>query len=169
MSALIHPLYCSFVLVWKPIIKKGIALFFRLHCVKKIAKRKEKDVTLLKNRLDLYSDEWRTAQPESHLKNGPSLIAANNSCKPKKNKIGKKEKALKLQSGKTAGAGEDKTANGKGTKKKRAKCDKVTNGSIRHPKLCLTFYIICTRKKIQTLLSDRQIRSFNFAKINVQY
>lgn len=87
-----------------------------MHCVKKIAKRKEKDVALLKNRLDLYSDEWRTAQPESHLKNGPSLIAANN-CKTKKNKVGKKEKILKTQSNEKAPT--------KAAKKKRVKCEKV--------------------------------------------
>lgn len=72
--------------------------------------------------MDLYSDEWRTAQPESHLKNGPSLIAANN-CKPKKNKVGKKEKILKTQANKVTGTNDDKAT--KTIKKKRAKCEKV--------------------------------------------
>lgn len=37
---------------------------FRLHYVKRITSRKKRDVDLLKTRLDLYSDEWRTAQPD---------------------------------------------------------------------------------------------------------
>lgn len=41
-----------------------ISFGYRLHYVKRIAIRKKRDVTLLKNRLDVYSDEWRTAQPD---------------------------------------------------------------------------------------------------------
>lgn len=36
----------------------------RLHYVKRITIRKKRDVALLKGRLDLYSDDWRTAQPD---------------------------------------------------------------------------------------------------------
>uniref|UniRef100_A0A336LJ22 CSON005259 protein n=1 Tax=Culicoides sonorensis TaxID=179676 RepID=A0A336LJ22_CULSO len=38
-------------------------LAYRLHIIKKLKKQKSKDVTLLKNRLDIHADEWRTAGP----------------------------------------------------------------------------------------------------------
>lgn len=63
-----------------------------MHSVKKITKRKERDVALLKARLDLYSDEWRTAQPEPQFKGEmPSLIPATNNVVVRK-KYKKREK-----------------------------------------------------------------------------
>lgn len=35
-----------------------------MHYVKRITARKRRDVDMLKARLDVYSDEWRTAQPD---------------------------------------------------------------------------------------------------------
>lgn len=37
---------------------------FRLHYIKRVTIRKKRDVELLKTRLDVYNDEWRTAQPD---------------------------------------------------------------------------------------------------------
>lgn len=49
-------------------------------------------MALLKSRLDLYSDEWRTAQPESQFKGEmPSLIPATNNVVVRK-KYKKREK-----------------------------------------------------------------------------
>lgn len=48
--------------------KENERLVYRLHAIKKLAKRREKDVSLVKSRLDVYNDDWRVAQPEPLLK-----------------------------------------------------------------------------------------------------
>lgn len=48
--------------------KENERLVYRLHAIKKLAKRREKDVSLIKSRLDVYNDDWRIAQPEPLLK-----------------------------------------------------------------------------------------------------
>lgn len=48
--------------------KENERLVYRLHVIKKLAKRREKDVSLVKSRLDVYNDDWRIAQPEPLLK-----------------------------------------------------------------------------------------------------
>lgn len=40
----------------------------RLHYMKKLTKRQQKDVVLIKSRLDLYNDNWRTANPSSKIR-----------------------------------------------------------------------------------------------------
>jgi len=47
----------------REIEKDNEKLSFRLDEVKKMTKRRNRDVTLLKNRLDTYGDDWRTAGP----------------------------------------------------------------------------------------------------------
>lgn len=85
----------------------------------------EKDVSLLKGRLDLYSDEWRTAQPDTQFKAAmPSLIPTTN--KAKKTKI---RKNAKESSSNTQGLPSNPTTTTKGTKnsatkRKRTKTDK---------------------------------------------
>lgn len=48
--------------------KENERLVYRLHEIRKLSKRREKDVSLVKARLDLYNDDWRIAQPEPLLK-----------------------------------------------------------------------------------------------------
>lgn len=48
--------------------KENERLVYRLHVIKKLSKRREKDVSLVKSRLDVYNDDWRIAQPEPLLK-----------------------------------------------------------------------------------------------------
>lgn len=114
----------------------NLFLLYRLHYVKKITKRKEKDVSLLKGRLDLYSDEWRTAQPETQFKGQmPSLIPTTNKIrKTKMRKIDKNAAAgtgaatcttQNATGGKTNQSGKKGTPDGEKTKRKRAKPDKV--------------------------------------------
>lgn len=43
----------------------------RLHYIKKLTKRQQKDVVLLKSRLDLYNDSWRTAHPNTKVRRVP--------------------------------------------------------------------------------------------------
>lgn len=67
-------------------------LVHRLHYVKKITKRQERDVAILKRRLDLYNDGWRTAQPEPLFRSDmPTLIPADNNVIVRK-KYKKREK-----------------------------------------------------------------------------
>lgn len=40
----------------------------RLHYIKKLTKRQQKDVVLIKSRLDLYNDNWRTANPSTKIR-----------------------------------------------------------------------------------------------------
>lgn len=57
----------------------------RIHFVKSISKRKEKDILLLKARLDEYNDEWRTADTSDTASNNfPSLIRTSAQNKSKK-------------------------------------------------------------------------------------
>lgn len=57
----------------------------RIHFVKSISKRKEKDILLLKARLDEYNDEWRTADTSDTASNNfPSLIRTSAQGKSKK-------------------------------------------------------------------------------------
>lgn len=76
--------------------KDNEKLVRRLHYVKKITKNKEKDVSMLKGRLDLYNDEWRTAQPDSQLKGEmPTLIPAAVKVRKYKMRKPKLESAVK--------------------------------------------------------------------------
>lgn len=62
----------------------------RIHYVKGITKRKEKDILLLKAKLDEYNDEWRTADTSDTLNgNFPSLIRTSTQNKSKKSTIRK--------------------------------------------------------------------------------
>lgn len=55
-----------------------VLFIHRIHYVKSISKRKEKDILLLKARLDEYNDEWRTADTsDTATNNFPSLIRAS--------------------------------------------------------------------------------------------
>lgn len=68
-------------------------LVHRLHYVKQLTRRKERDVALLKRRLDDHSDGWRTAQPEPQFDVGqPTLIPATNNVIVRK-KYKKREKS----------------------------------------------------------------------------
>lgn len=72
-------------------------LVHRLHYVKQMTRRKERDVALLKRRLDEHSDGWRTAQPDPQLGAGmPTLIPATNNVIVRK-KYKKRKKPLELE------------------------------------------------------------------------
>lgn len=61
--------------------------------MKSISKRKEKDILLLKARLDEYNDEWRTADTsDTATNNFPSLIRASAQNKSKKSTTRKYKK-----------------------------------------------------------------------------
>ena len=65
----------------------------RIHYVKSISKRKDRDILLLKARLDEYNDEWRTADTSDTASNNfPSLIRASAQNKSKKSKTRKYKK-----------------------------------------------------------------------------
>lgn len=62
-----------------------LSFLLRIHYVKSISKRKEKDILLLKARLDEYNDEWRTADTsDTPTNNFSSLIRASTQNKSKK-------------------------------------------------------------------------------------
>lgn len=102
----------------------------RLHYVKKIVGQKKRDVELLKVRLDVYSDDWRTAQPDplAKVKAPTNLTPTGKIRKPRKNK------ALNAKDVEAECDGESKpsTADGKYTKRKRSKSDKVSNDCQMH-------------------------------------
>lgn len=58
----------------------GDLVSFRLHYIKKLTKHHQKDVVLLKSRLDMYNDGWRTAQPDAKIRPAvlPKTTATNN-------------------------------------------------------------------------------------------
>lgn len=65
----------------------------RIHYVKSISKRKDKDILLLKARLDEYNDEWRTADTlDTATNNFPSLIRTSAQNKSKKSTTRKYKK-----------------------------------------------------------------------------
>lgn len=66
---------------------------YRIHYVKSISKRNEKDILLLKARLDEYNDEWRTADTsDAATNNFPSLIRSSTQNKSKKSTTRKYKK-----------------------------------------------------------------------------
>lgn len=102
-----------------------LASICRLHYVKKIISQKKRDVELLKVRLDVYSDEWRTAQPDplAKVKAPTNLTPTGKIRKPrKKNAI---NAAVKIE-GEAADADvKPPSVDGK-YKRKRSKSDKVS-------------------------------------------
>lgn len=97
----------------------------RLHYVKKIISHKKRDVELLKVRLDVYSDEWRTAQPDplAKVKAPTNLTPTGKIRKPrKKNAI---NAAVKIE-GEADADVKPPSVDGKYNKRKRSKSDKVS-------------------------------------------
>lgn len=98
----------------------------RLHYVKKIVSHKKRDVELLKVRLDVYSDEWRTAQPDplTKVKAPTNLTPTGKIRKPrKKNAI---NATVKIENDVDADAKPPSVDGSKYTKRKRSKSDKVS-------------------------------------------
>ncbi|KAJ6645367.1 hypothetical protein Bhyg_00573 [Pseudolycoriella hygida] len=113
----------------------------RIHYVKSISKRKEKDILLLKARLDEYNDEWRTADTSDTASNNfPSLIRTSAQSKSKKSTTRKyKKNADNANNSKNDGAitnGSVKDASNKSTEskgRKRQKLVKEQSNSKRPP------------------------------------
>lgn len=97
-------------------------LYYRLHYVKRITMRKKRDVDLLKARLDVYSDEWRTAQPDpiTKVKMPTNLTPTGKVRKPRL----KKNNVSSVNAQNNADA-DIKPIDGKLSKRKRSKSDKV--------------------------------------------
>lgn len=102
----------------------------RIHYVKSISKRKDKDILLLKARLDEYNDEWRTADTlDTATNNFPSLIRTSAQNKSKKSTTRKYKKNVdnannsKNEGVTTNGSGKDSTnkaAESKARKRQKA-------------------------------------------------
>lgn len=107
----------------------------RLHYVKRVAMQKKRDVALLKSRLDVYNDEWRTAQPDPDVKVKLPSNAVPPTEKVRKPRMrkGEREQQEQTQSQGDAGTAANKTPDNlnnsigqKGMgKRKRTKSDKV--------------------------------------------
>lgn len=85
--------------------------------------RKKRDVDLLKSRLDVYSDEWRTAQPDpiTKVKMPTNLTPTGKVRKPRL----KKNNATPTNSQVNPDADTKPLIDGKLSKRKRSKSDKV--------------------------------------------
>lgn len=91
--------------------------------MKRITMRKKRDVDLLKARLDVYSDEWRTAQPDpiTKVKMPTNLTPTGKVRKPR---LKKNNTATNVQ---VNNDGDLKPLiDGKLSKRKRSKSDKVS-------------------------------------------
>lgn len=91
--------------------------------MKRITIRKKRDVDLLKTRLDVYSDEWRTAQPDpiTKLKMPTNLTPTGKVRKTRTKKCSDGDvQNLPLRNECNA-----KTIDGKLSKRKRIKPEKV--------------------------------------------
>lgn len=116
-------------------------LLCRLHYVKRISMQKKRDVALLKSRLDVYNDEWRTAQPDPDSKVKLPFISVQTG-KVRKPRVRKADREF-VQTEANAGNAKDPEnlsavplSGQKGlTKRKRSKSDKVCI-------LCLTISYI---------------------------
>lgn len=89
--------------------------------MKRITIRKKRDVDLLKSRLDVYSDEWRTAQPDpiTKVKMPTNLTPTGKVRKPRLKKNNPASHTNNTDS-------DLKThIDGKLSKRKRSKSDKV--------------------------------------------
>lgn len=86
--------------------------------------RKRRDVDLLKARLDVYSDEWRTAQPDpiTKVKMPTNLTPTGKVRKPR---LKKNSAPANAQQVNTAEADLKPLIDGKLSKRKRSKSDKV--------------------------------------------
>lgn len=97
--------------------------FFRLHCVKRITNRKKRDVDLLKTRLDVYNDEWRTAQPDPITKvKMPTNLTPTGKVRKTR---AKKNNGLAQNSPQQPADQPTKPVETKLTKRKRVKAEKV--------------------------------------------
>lgn len=87
--------------------------------------RKKRDVDLLKARLDVYSDEWRTAQPDpiTKVKMPTNLTPTGKVRKPRL----KKNNAAANAAPVNADGDLKPLIDGKLSKRKRSKSDKVSN------------------------------------------
>lgn len=105
-----------------------IILYRRIHYVKSISKRKEKDILLLKARLDEYNDEWRTADTsDAATNNFPSLIRTSTQNKSKKSTTRKYKKNVDANNSKNDGVttnGSAKDATNKSAESKARKRQK---------------------------------------------
>lgn len=93
--------------------------------------RKKRDVDLLKARLDVYSDEWRTAQPDpiTKVKMPTNLTPTGKVRKPR---LKKNNTAAANASQVNADGDLKPLIDGKLSKRKRSKSDKVTRIILCH-------------------------------------
>lgn len=75
--------------------KQNIFFYFRILKVKKLIKKRSKEVALIKKRLDRYNDDWRNVPmelPPRQLKRGPKPKPKipGEQPKPRKNKAAEK-------------------------------------------------------------------------------
>lgn len=108
----------------------------RIHYIKTSSKRQEKDILLLKARLDEYNDEWRTADTlDTATNNFPSLIRASAQNKSKKSTTRKyKKNADNANNSKNDGVttnGSAKDSTSKATESKARKRQKAVPYEIR--------------------------------------
>lgn len=107
----------------------NVSIFFlsifnhRLHYVKRITIRKKRDVDLLKARLDVYSDEWRTAQPDpiTKVKMPTNLTPTGKVRKPRLKKNNTTSSNTQI-----VDSDIKSHIDGKLSKRKRSKSDKVS-------------------------------------------
>ena len=111
-----------------PLSKSIFCVLTRIHYVKNITKRKEKDILLLKSKLDEYNDGWRTADTTDNANNYPSLIRAAVQNKTKKGTTRKYKRNSDVSSnskndnsGTTNGSAKDATSKNVESKRKRQK------------------------------------------------
>lgn len=122
----------------------------------------------------MYSDEWRTAQPDpiTKVKMPTNLTPTGKVRKPrlKKNNVASANAQMLTETDVKP------QIDGKLTKRKRSKSDKVCKKKCCLRQIfececannnCLSFLI--TRKRIQTHQNDQQIHSFSFAKNKDQF
>lgn len=142
--------------------------------------RKKRDVDLLKSRLDVYSDEWRTAQPDpiTKVKMPTNLTPTGKVRKPRL----KKNSTPSINAQVNAEPDTKPITEGKLSKRKRSKSDKVcclrANFCIFSPIFTMPnelnqFYLFCIyaiyRKRIQTHRNDRPIHFSSFVRSNDRF
>lgn len=161
--------------------KENERLVYRLHEIKKLSKRREKDVSLVKQRLDVYNDDWRIAQPEPLLKlenvNYQGFLAHSTEFLAPPQIIPTKKYSRKMAKKNAAGAKikqAQKILPIKQMKKppvpgkKRIKLKIVSVKFPEIPKQKTNQIFFSPRKKIPEHQNVQQIHFFNFVKIDGQ-
>lgn len=124
---------------------------------------------MLKARLDVYSDEWRTAQPDpiTKIKMPTNLTPTGKVRKPR---LKKTNNGLAQNAQVQIESDIKPQIDGKLSKRKRSKSDKVTTEFIHQIQMISSILIFkqkkiyVFRKKIQMHQNGQQIHSSNFVK-----